>query len=595
MSAGPTPWRELLKAENVNYLWADLLLEELVRQSRGCPLVIICPGSRSSPLAIAATRVEECSEYIVATDERCAGFIALGAAAVGREPIIVTTSGTAVANLLPAMVEASASGRPIVVLSADRPAELHACGANQTIRQRGIFGDFVRWSFELPPPDERIDPAFVLSTADEARTRARMPWPGPVHLNVPFREPLAPRSVPFELADDPRLAAWLRSTASVWREIPTEQPVAGDAESIARSGVADAARGVIVAGAGCDADAVVALARRVHWPVIADIGSGLRGARHADVVVAVPDLVLAGADDSLRASLAPDLVLRVGGPISSKRVQAYLGSAQRVVLLREGLTRFDETHRATTELRGSLAALAVARDSWRRSALLEPWIAAGRIAESAVERAMADDDALTEPWIARELLRVQSAERAMVLGNSMPIRDADMHCPSAAPSPRMVVSRGASGIDGLLSTAVGVASAGLPTTLLLGDLSLLHDLGGLANVRRVGAPLHTVVINNDGGGIFHFLPIATEPAAADRFERVFGTPHGFGFAHAAAMFGLPYLRVETRGDALAAFRSIEGSKEPSLIECVTSRETNVAAHRAIQARVAEALRVESRR
>jgi 2-succinyl-5-enolpyruvyl-6-hydroxy-3-cyclohexene-1-carboxylate synthase len=509
------PMSALLKSENINYFWADLLLEELARQARGLPLVIICPGSRSSPLAIAATRTDERSEYMIVTDERCAGFIALGAAAVGREPIIITTSGTAVANLLPAVVEASISGRSIIVLTADRPAELHACGANQTIPQRGLFGEFVRWSFELPVPDDAIDPAFVLSTAAEARSRARLPHPGPVHLNVPFREPLAPRAVPFRGSDDPRLTAWARDTDRVWRRLPRPAPRTMSPDDLAASGLTNASRGAIVAGAGADAAAVASLARAIRWPIIADVATGLRGAAHADVTVAVPDLVLAGANDSLAAALRPDAVLRIGGPISSKRVNAYVASAPHLVVLRDGPTRFDETHRAAVELSGSVESLIAFASDWQPSALCERWIHIGRVAERAVDEALADDadgssSSLTEPWLARALLRAHPPGRSILLGNSMPIRDADMHFPSAAPALQIVVNRGASGIDGLVSTGVGVASAGAPTTVFLGDLSLLHDCGGLANVHKPGAPVHIVVVNNDGGGIFHFLPIASE-------------------------------------------------------------------------------------
>ncbi|MBL9119457.1 MAG: 2-succinyl-5-enolpyruvyl-6-hydroxy-3-cyclohexene-1-carboxylic-acid synthase [Phycisphaerae bacterium] len=580
-------------AENLNVLWAGLLLEELARQSRGLPLVIVCPGSRSSPLAIAASRIEEQTEYMVVADERCAGFIALGAAATGREPVIITTSGTAVANLLPAVVEASASGRSMVVITADRPAELQECGANQTIPQRDLFGSFVRWSFDLPCPDESIDWAFVLSTADEARVRGRRPHPGPVHLNMRFREPLAPTAVAFRRPDDARLRAWDADTNRVWRLLPGRAVAAISGDDAQSAGLFAARAGVIVVGAGHgsdgEADSVVELARAIRWPVVADVASGLRGAAHRDVVVPLPDHVW-GDDKAAFDALVPDFVLRVGGPLTSKRINTHFACLPTVVV-RSGPVRFDETHRAMAELHGDVATLGAFADRIQPSSLLSLALQAGEAATEALGKAIAAPDgaAITEPWVAHELLGTFPAGMPIVLGNSMPIRDADMHYPSRSPDRPIVVNRGASGIDGLVSTAVGVALGGRPAALLLGDLSLLHDLGGLANVRRIGTPLHIVVINNDGGGIFHFLPIASSPSAQGAFERFFGTPHGLGFEHAAAMFGLRHRRVTTIGEARAALAGLGAAKEPHFIECVTDRAVNVGVHQAIRAAVRAAI------
>ncbi|MDZ4753877.1 MAG: 2-succinyl-5-enolpyruvyl-6-hydroxy-3-cyclohexene-1-carboxylic-acid synthase [Phycisphaerae bacterium] len=572
------------EAENINYFWAQLLIEELGRHAS---LIVVCPGSRSSPLAIAAARAEARgpARVMIAADERCAGFIALGAAHGHGCGVVITTSGTAVANLLPAVVEASASERALIVVSADRPPEMRECGSNQTIRQTDIFGRFVRWSFELPCPDDVIDPAFVLSTADEALWRSRAPASGPVHLNVPFREPLAPQHVPFRIPADARFRAWMQATDSSWRTSCTSRTAAGPLDL---AGLPQQHRGVIVAGDATSSDAIARLACATQWPVLADVSSGLRGAAYADIVVASPDLVLAGLDDTGRSALAPGAVLRVGGPISSKRLNAYVARAPMVVTAQSGTTRFDETHRAAHQ---TLCADLECEDiAWTPSILAQPWQAAGRIAEAAVVGALAATAGLTEPWIARTLIQALPDDHALLLGNSMPIRDADMHYPSDAASIHVHVNRGASGIDGLVSTAVGIAHGGKRSTkVLLGDLSLLHDLGGLANVHRAQSPVHIVVINNDGGGIFHFLPIADDTGAAPHFERLFGTPHGFSFEHAAAMFKLEYHRATTKAEAGAAFHLLQTASVPMLIECVTDRTTNVAAHRAIQAAVAAAL------
>ncbi len=578
-------------AENLNVLWAGLLLEELVRQSIGRPLIIVCPGSRSSPLAISAGRLAERAEIVVAIDERCAGFIALGAAADGREPIVITTSGTAVANLLPACVEASASERSIVFISADRPAELLDCGANQTIRQRDLFGGFVRWVYELPQPSERVDPSVVLSIADEARERARLPARGPVHLNMPLREPLAPTSEPYAIAPSDRLVSWAANPSEVWRSIPQVRRcrIAGDERGIAI--LAASRRGAIVAGAGGDAAATLALARSIRWPVIADIGSGLRTMGSSDVVMKAPDLVWSESPEALRERLRPDCILRVGGPLTSKRLNQSLVGEVPTVILRSGATRFDDRHNAVAEIDGSAADLLAFAPQWHPSEALDAWRLAGSIVEPLLARALSElpeHDGLDEPWIARAVVSELPDHATLVLGNSMPIRDADLFAPGDRPG-RVIVNRGASGIDGLVSTAVGAALSGRPTTLLVGDLSLLHDLGGLANVRSTGANLNIVVVNNDGGGIFHFLPVAEAPGARDGFERFFGTPHGLSFEAAAAMFGLRSTRVADRASARRAIAGLS-AHAPQLIECVTDRRTNVEAHRRVREQVALGLR-----
>jgi 2-succinyl-5-enolpyruvyl-6-hydroxy-3-cyclohexene-1-carboxylate synthase len=601
----------VLDAENANYLAAGLLVEELARR---VGVIVVCPGSRSSPLAIAAARAVQRAgggpssvDLLVATDERCAGFIALGAAACGRVALVVTTSGTAVANLLPAVVEASASGRPLIVLSADRPAELRDCGANQTIEQRGIFSTFVRWSFELPCPGDELDPAFFLSTASEAFSRATgdaASAPGPVHLNCPFREPLAPRVVEHRGATDPRVVAWATDVERrPWRSIERVDrgvELDGTAAAILRS----AERGAVCVGAIDDprtSESVVATARALGWPIVADLAAQVRTVAAADVAAAIPDTVLAGLGDDAR-TLDADVVLRVGGHVSSRRINAWAARAGRLVVVQDGRTRFDERHRADAVLHGRTSEIlaGVRAVGARPSSIAALWRTASDAADRAVAASLADDRcALDEPRLARSLVAALSRSgrpTTLVLGNSMPIRDADMFAERHGESLAIRVNRGASGIDGLVSTAVGAAWASRRASVLfVGDLSLLHDLGGLANVAARPAPVHVVCVNNDGGAIFHFLPIAEDERAAAHFERLFGTPHGLRFEHAAAMFGLSYERATSLDAAERAFTRLAASDRPMLIECATDRGSNVAAHRAMQQRVAAALRSESMR
>lgn len=584
-----------LAAENVNYLWAQLLFAEWRRL--GVAHVVICPGSRSSPLAVAAARDGELRVTVV-LDERCAGFIALGVAKASDSPaVVITTSGTAVANLLPAAVEASVSGTPLLLVTADRPPELRECGANQSIDQRDILGRFARWSFELPAPSVDIDPTFVVSTANEAFCRATAWPPGPVHINAPFREPLAPASGPMPIIGD-RLQKWMESGAPWRRELvqsfwePGNWPQRLEERRIlvvAGMGGTDMVRHAMNEDIPCIADVTaMASGRNEHWTFLSPYTTSSEDV-HLPATNSIPaaDVILAAlADDQLTGlleRLRPEVVVRAGGPISSKRVTEFLTRAPRLIVERH-IARQDEKHAATDV--GTIRALSFDVDP----DYLTLWRRVSSVASLAIHQAISEGDQLTEPWIARNTaLRMRPGP--LVVGSSMPVRDLDMFWPGdAARATRVLANRGASGIDGTISTAVGVASAlQAPTTVLLGDLATLHDLGGLANVRSAGTPLDIITINNDGGAIFHFLPISREPAATPHFERLFGTPHGLSFEHAAAMFGLGYRRATTRDEFASALAGDGRTSGSRLIECVTDRSRNVEVHRAIQRAVAHAL------
>ncbi|MDZ4830949.1 MAG: 2-succinyl-5-enolpyruvyl-6-hydroxy-3-cyclohexene-1-carboxylic-acid synthase [Phycisphaerae bacterium] len=586
-------------AENTNYLWAQLLFEEWKRL--GLRHAIVCPGSRSSPLSIAAARTAGL-HVTVATDERCAGFIALGVArSSGAPAAVVTTSGTAVANLLPAAVEASMRRTPILLVTADRPPELRECGANQAITQPGIFGVYARWSFDMPCPTSEIESTFVLSIADEAWRRATDSMTGgPVHINCMLREPLAPTRGDVRASMSSALTAWAAG-ADPWRAAPVGAEISATSATIAMPAIEGGrVRGLIVCGDtdehGGIGSTIAQWAHLSGWPILADCGADVRYAK-PPLLVASADAALAGvAGTALGEALVPDIVLRVGGAVSSKRIQQLVARAGCVISVRHRGQRFDDRHQARVELDEhtydeALELLLVELAKRRDDSYAARWIAVGAGADGAIDRALSNDNELTEPWLARALCRARAGHHRLVVGNSMPVRDVDSFLPSDALPNRISVNRGASGIDGLVSTAVGhaIGTPTMPVTLLLGDLALLHDLGGLANVRRAPTPLHIVVINNDGGGIFHFLPIADDASASPHFETLFGTPHGFSFEHAAAMFSLNYRRVTAKSGATSALAELATATRPMLIECVTDRRTNVAAHRAVQAAVAAAL------
>ncbi|WP_412063558.1 2-succinyl-5-enolpyruvyl-6-hydroxy-3-cyclohexene-1-carboxylic-acid synthase [Rubrivirga sp. IMCC45206] len=582
----------LTAAPNINHLWAALLVEELVRQ--GTTLFVVCPGSRSTPLAVAVASNPR-ADVLVHWDERAAGFVALGwGRATGRPAAVITTSGTAAANLLPAAVEADADGVPLLLLTADRPQELRATGANQTIRQPPIFQDVARWALDWPVPSPDVPARWVLSTAAHAVHRASQPA-GPVHLNLPFREPLAATpdgtDTSAALGD---VSRWVESGAPFVRQ---HAPVGGARVAGDEPGDAlvaelwSAERGLVVLGPGADGRAATVLADRLGWPLVADV----RAERplDSDSLVAHADLLLASpaALDALR----PDAVVHVGdGRLTSKRLARLLATVkpQIYVQLSPTADRRDPDSLVTDRFVGPptdlLAALQTAvedgESSWRRGDWRERWATADRAAV-AVLAGLPDD--LSEIAVARA---VTATRWRTVVAASMPIRDVEAFVAAGA-GEGVVANRGASGIDGTVATAHGLARGlGKPIVLLLGDLALLHDQTSLALLRE-GPPVTVVVVNNDGGGIFHRLPVASGPGAVapDTFERMFGTPHGLVFRDAAAQVGLAYHAPETLAALRDAFAHATASGASALIEVRTDRAEQTALRARIEADVAGAV------
>lgn len=632
---------------NLNHLSARLAIEECIR--RGCRTVVVCPGSRSAPLAAAAaawcgrahSAAGDAVDVRVAHDERGAAFLALGAARVtGRAAVVITTSGTAVANLLPAAVEASMDGIPMLLFTADRPPELHGCGANQSVPQAGMLAPVVREAIDVGCPDE---PGASPIDALDAVSRA---WDvahgigcasGPVHVNWRFREPLAPVPVPWAIEPSAaaRIASWQES-GSPWAPLRAasgrnrgEVPVAWCAASAAEvdalfEQLRRSRRGVVVAGGARSPDEAAALeriARTLMWPVVADITSGLRsGASHPNVVHHA-DLVLcaaaaAGPSSSahgpVRDALLPDTILRIGGRIASKRVQQWIDDAVSagcaLVVAGDGIEPMDPSRCASALLRASAESLAD-RLSARagvmpRSGVADAW----RSADGAVALALAECDRwrpapgedgarVTEPMAARDALREAHGAGAIVmLSSSMPVRDAEMHADRDA-TPWCIANRGASGIDGIVATAAGACRAsGKPVLLLIGDVAALHDLASWSLLRDLPAPMCVVVVNNDGGGIFRFLPIAGHQSI---FSPWFDSPHGLTFEGAAAMFSLEHEHVsEGHGFAGAVRAALRrsgagpaGARHAAhIIEVRTAADRIIPDHREIQAECVRAVR-----
>jgi 2-succinyl-5-enolpyruvyl-6-hydroxy-3-cyclohexene-1-carboxylate synthase len=571
---------------NANTALASAFVEELARS--GLRLAVISPGSRSTPLAVALWRQPEIGVSVI-VDERSAGFFALGAAQASGEPVaLLCTSGTALVNYHPAVVEADESGIPLLVLSADRPPELRGIGAGQTIDQIKTFGASVRWFSEVGTHD--ADDSGLLhyrSVACRALAKARGEVrPGPVHLNLPWREPLAP--VPVEgavTATDP-LALEGREGRPLTAATAIEQAPSDFLLDEVAGHIRGARSGVIVAGRQLDPglrEPLARLAEAASLPILADPTSQLRcGPHDGSHVVASYDLLL--RDEGFAAAAAPDLVLRFGEMPTSKPLRAWIEGSGGDQLIVDPSGGWNEpSNKAAAILRADPVALAT---EWAGRLYGEErekparWLEAEAKAQAALSEAFETGAGLTEPALHRALGSCHQDGDLVYTSSSMPIRDQEAFLAPSTTDVLFLSNRGANGIDGLISSGIGaVRGSGRPTTIVTGDLGLLHDLGGLAALREVSTPVRIVVIDNGGGGIFHFLP---QEAALpeDEFEALLGTPRGVDAAKAAALFDLPHRQLESLAQMPEALAAGTG-----LIEVKTDRRTNVDVHRKLAAAV----------
>jgi 2-succinyl-5-enolpyruvyl-6-hydroxy-3-cyclohexene-1-carboxylate synthase len=576
---------------NANTALASAFVEELARG--GLRQAVVSPGSRSTPLAVALWHRPEI-EVSVIVDERSAAFFALGAAQATGSPVaMLCTSGTAVANCHPAICEADESAIPLVLLSADRPPELRGIGAGQTIDQLKVFGASVRWFCEVGTHD--ADDSGLLhyrSVACRALAAARGEQrPGPVHLNLPWREPLAP--VPAEgavTATDP-LALEGRDGRPLTAVTPIDMEPSTFLLDEVAGHLAGARSGVIVAGRQLDPELrepLAALARTAGFPILAEPTSQIRcGPHDRSRVVATYDHLL--RDKRFGESVRPDLVLRFGEMPTSKPLRAWLaGSGADQIAVDPGCGWNEPTSRAAALLRADpteLAAGWAARLSGEERPAPARWLEAEAAAQTALDAELdALGEEVTEPGLHRALGLAHGEGDLIYTASSMPIRDQESFLPSTGTDALFLCNRGANGIDGLISSGIGAARAsGRPTTILTGDLGLLHDVGGLATLRDVSNPVRIVVIDNDGGGIFGFLPQAGA-LQDEEFEALLGTPRGVDVAKAAALFDLGHRRIESLAELPDAIAAGTG-----LIEVRVDRQANVGLHRKLSERVGAAI------
>jgi 2-succinyl-5-enolpyruvyl-6-hydroxy-3-cyclohexene-1-carboxylate synthase len=588
--------------------FALTLVDELARA--GVTDACLAPGSRSAPLALALAEHPGIAVH-VHLDERSAAFFALGAAKrSGRPVVVLCTSGTAAANFHPAVLEADHARTPLLVLTADRPPELRGTGANQATDQLKLYGPAVRWFCEVGVPSD--DPAagrYWRSLASRAWAEATGRPAGPVHLNLAFTDPLVPLDRSLPAAGD-----WARPSGDPipGRDLrlpgePAEGRPGGAPWTAAPSGVRAAApedvaalaeavraspRGLLVAGWGADLDpaAVDAFVAASGWPVLAD---PLSGARRGPAAISTYDGLLRAP--RFAAGRRPDLVVRVGGAPTSKALTAWLDPSVRQVLVDPAAGWLDPGRSASLRrpadpsvLLAATAALLEARGPGPAPGpWLQEWLEAERLAREAIDGLLEE---WTEPFegrVARDMVAWMPDGGTLVVGSSMPVRDVDAF---ARPRDglRLVANRGLSGIDGFVATALGVAAAGdEPVAALCGDLTLLHDASSLLGAagRPRGAVL--VVCDNDGGGIFSFLPQARLPA--ELFEPLFGTPHGLDLAALAAAARVPWRVVEKAADLVPALDAALAGGGTQLVLVRGDRAANLARHRALTEAVTAAV------
>jgi len=575
------------------------LVDEWVRS--GVEEAVIAPGSRSTPLALALAR-DGRLRLNVLLDERSGSFFALGIGmASGRPAVLLCTSGTAAANFHPAVVEAHHARVPMLVCTADRPPEMHGTGAGQTIDQVHLFGRSVQW-FCAPGPPEDLPgaPAAWRSLAARSVAEASGPPAGPVHLDLAFREPLLPTGQP--LVEVPG-----RSGGRPWTVSTVDRTAPGGATVDRLSAlVATTPRGLLVAGWGADTPAETAerFARASGWPVLADPISGLRSGRHA---ISTYDALLRSA--RFADARRPDLVIRVGAPLTSKVTTTWLDASIPQIVIDPDRTWLDPQRAAGVRVEASagltLDAIAqrLERDAESgapplshhssmsdqdASSWLSAWQAADAAARAAIDATLDADDVVFEGRVARDLFAALPDGTVLLVASSMSVRDLEWF---AAPRTgvRVHSNRGVNGIDGLISTTIGLAAgSGVPTVALLGDLAFLHDTNGLLGAKSRGVDAVIVVLDNDGGGIFSFLPQA-EACGAQEFETLFGTPHGVDLVAVAEAHGVSAERVTSASAVADSMRDAIAAGGVKVIVLPTDRAGSVVRHQSAWDAVASAV------
>ena len=581
---------------NRNYAFSQAFVEELARS--GLRHACICPGSRSTPLVMSLAQQQRIKTW-VHLDERSAAYFAIGMSRTLGEPVaVISTSGTAAANFFPAVIEAHYSHIPLLIITADRPPDLWEWGANQTVDQIRMYGNHSKWSVNIASPEVTPDLLrYVRELTCRVFTTAVQSPAGPVHINFSFGEPLVPRKVPADIPD------FFRGNQETWEGREQDAPythVQGGRLSVNGEKIKELARdlhtvrkGMIVCGPQYDSVfpyAVAALAKRLGYPILADPLSQTRCGRHdRGLILDTYDAFL--RSEKITQALEPNLLLRFGATPTSKALQTFIAQQHdaRQILVQEGDWQ-DPMHTATDVFQTDAAKFAedlsthvgaASSTEWS-----DQWLAVTEEARKAIHKQLGEIKEMFEGKVFAELAALLPTEATLFAGNSMPVRDLDAFFPTAFQQIRFLANRGASGIDGVLSTALGASSVTQePTVLVVGDLSFYHDMNGLLAARQYNPRATIIVVNNNGGGIFSFLPQREYPKS---FEKYFATPHGLTFQSAASLYGLNYSRAssweEFRRD-IARSMSLSGT---TVVEMQTNRDRNVELHHRVWSAVVEA-------
>ena len=574
---------------NRNYAFSQAFVDELARS--GLHHACVCPGSRSTPLVMSLAKEPRVKTW-VHLDERSAAYFAVGMSRALNEPVaVVSTSGTAAANFFPAVIEAHYSHIPLLIITADRPPELCEWGANQTIDQNRMYGNHAKWSVNMAPPEVTPDLLrYVREMACRVFATAMQSPAGPVHVNFPFGEPLVPKNVPADIPE------FFRGNQEAWGSREDNRPythvqsgrssvdlerlkqVAGDLQA--------AKEGLIVCGPQYDPNfpsVVAQLAKRLEFPILADPLSQVRCGPHDRT------LVLDTYDAFLRSKrmtevLEPKLLLRFGATPTSKVLQGYITQHHnaRQILIHDGDWQ-DPMHTATDVIQTGASQfaqdLATAVKPSSKTEWADRWLAIAKAARETIRSELAGIREMFEGRIFAELAAILPTDAALFAGNSMPVRDLDSFFPTAPTQIRFLANRGASGIDGVLSTALGVSSVSQGRMfLVIGDLSFYHDMNGLLAAKQYNPHATIILLNNNGGGIFSFLPQRDYP---ESFEKYFATPHDLTFQAAAALYGLDYSKATSWEEFRALLSATTAPSRTTIVEVQTDRERNLELHHRI--------------
>ncbi|MGK7932601.1 MAG: 2-succinyl-5-enolpyruvyl-6-hydroxy-3-cyclohexene-1-carboxylic-acid synthase [Microcystaceae cyanobacterium] len=571
----------MVNPSNLNSLWGFLIIEELIRN--GYHYFILSPGSRCTPLTVAVARHPK-AEKIIYYDERGAAFHGLGyAKATGNPAILICTSGTAAANYYPAVIESSTNHIPLIILSADRPPELQQRGANQTIKQNILYGQYTKYFLNLPCPNDKISPEMVLSIIDQACSFSKCV----VHLNCAFREPLAPTSEEINLNTFPSLNKWKQTNLPYYKSSHPQLIIQPSEKEQLLSILKASEEGILCIGRlnnFSEQELVIKFAKQLNWPVFADVQSGLR--LNSSIPQLIPYFDYLVLQENFNKLYPIETVLQIGDRIISKSFQQWLSKSEIThhIVVTDYEEQYDPNYTVTWQIKSNISLFCQqiidSLSLSQQEDLLKKLQQQSQTVELTIDNILNQQTSLNEPLVSRLISHYLPAEHGLYLANSMAIREMDRYGVSDGKNRKVAANRGTSGIEGTIATASGF-SKGIkaPVTVLIGDLAFLHDLNSLAQLNALDYPLIIVLVNNDGGGIFSFLPISE---VSDVFEPYFGTPHGLQFKAASQLFKIDYYQPQTPTEFAQMYQTALNSSQSTLIEVISDRTYNYQLHQDLQ-------------